>query len=91
MPCLVTVVALFAPRIAIFMIWLFSSYFARAYETVLWPLLGFLFLPYTMLAYAVAMNAGGGLKGFWLVVFVLGILLDFGVIGSAKTRRQPAG
>lgn len=86
--CLVSLIAIFAPRLAIFFTWLFSTYFSRAYETALWPLLGFLFMPYTMLAYAVAMN-NGGLRGFWLFIFVLGVLLDLGVIGgSAKSRQQ---
>jgi len=87
--CLVSLIALFAPRFAIFMTWLFSNYFDRAYQTNIWPVLGFLFMPYTMLAYAVAMNSGGGLQGIWLIVFVLGVLVDLGVVGgSANSRRR---
>ena len=33
--------ALIAPRFAIVLVWLFSDYLGRAYETVIWPLLGF--------------------------------------------------
>jgi len=89
MPCLLILVGLFIPRVTLFFLWLLTGYVGRAYETSLWPLLGFFFLPYTTLAYAIAMNEGGSLKGFWLVLFVLGILLDFGVLGGAsRTRRR---
>jgi hypothetical protein len=36
-----------------------------------------------------ARNELGGLQGFGLFLFILGVLLDFGVIGgSAKARRR---
>lgn len=88
MPCLLILMGLFIPRVTLFFLWLLTSYLNRAYETHLWPLLGFFFLPYTTLAYAISMNEGGALKGFWLVLFVLGILLDFGVIGGASQSRR---
>jgi len=76
------------PRAVIFLTWLFTSYFDRAYATNLWPFLGFLFLPYTVLCYAIAVNSLGGLTGLGLVVFILGILLDFGVLGGASRRNR---
>jgi hypothetical protein len=89
MCCIYSLVAFFGPRITIFLVWLFSNYLGRAYHTFFWPLLGFFFLPYTMLAYAVCMNEGGGIQGIWIAIFVLGVLADFGVIGgSAEARRR---
>lgn len=88
MPCLLIVIGLFVPRVVLAFLWLLTDYLSRAYETQLWPLLGFLFLPYTTLAYAIAINQGGGVNGIWMVLFVLGVLLDFGVIGgTARSRR----
>ena len=52
MPCFVGCLALAAPRFAILLVVVFSSYIGRAYETVFWPFLGFLFMPLTTLAYA---------------------------------------
>jgi len=88
MPCLVVLIALFIPRIALVLLWLFSSYVGRAYESTLWPLLGFFFLPATTLAYAFAMNEGGGAHGIYLAVVILGVLVDIGILGGARKSRK---
>lgn len=89
MPCLLILIGLFIPRVTLLFLWLLTGYVGRAFETTLWPLLGFFFLPYTTLAYAISIQEGGSLKGLWLVLFVLGVLLDFGVLGGAeRTRRK---
>lgn len=31
---------------------------------------------------------GGGLKGIWLAVFILAILLDFGVTGRSASKSR---
>ena len=49
MPCLLTLVALSAPRLVIALLWLFSSWFAGIFSTGLMILLGFIFLPTTLL------------------------------------------
>jgi hypothetical protein len=90
MPCLAVLLALFFPRLILVVLWLFTRYL-DVYQTVLWPLLGFLFMPYTTLAYAWALHAGGGtVSGPPLVVVILAVLLDLGVIGGgaqAQSRR----
>lgn len=92
MPCFVGCLALAAPRLAIVLVVVFSDYIGRAYETMLWPLLGFFFMPLTTLGYAYAMNTNGSVSGPYLVVVVVAVLLDFGLIGSgAKARRTKHG
>ena len=60
MPCLVGCLALTFPRVALFLVWLFGEdYFARAFGSFIWPLLGFFFLPLTTLAFAFGMNSLG--------------------------------
>ena len=88
MPCLVGLLALFTPRLAIILVVIFSDYIGRAYETTLWPLLGFFFMPMTTLAYAWAVNGHGSVTGLGLVVVVLAVLLDLGLIGSAGTSKR---
>ncbi|HEX2475716.1 MAG TPA: hypothetical protein VHK01_13275 [Lacipirellulaceae bacterium] len=90
MPCLMGCLALFFPRLAIILIWLFSDYLERAYETVLWPLLGFFFLPLTTLAYAWAFNnTNGTVNGIYLVVVVVAVLIDLGLLGGgAESGRR---
>jgi hypothetical protein len=75
----------------ILILWLFTDYLGRAYETWIWPLLGFLFLPFTTLAYAWAINANGSVTGLYLVVVIIAVLLDLGFLGGghrARTRRR---
>ena len=88
MPCCVTLIALSAPRIALVLVWLFSDYLGRAYETLWVPLLGFFFLPTTTLAYAWAINTRGEVKGFALAVVIFAALIDVGAIGGSKGRRR---
>lgn len=88
MPCLVGLLALVFPRLVLVLIWLFSDYLGRAYDTVLWPALGFLFLPLTTLAYAFAINTNGAVDGWYLAGVVLAVLIDLGVIGGGRASRR---
>ncbi|HVS18241.1 MAG TPA: hypothetical protein VMT18_06545 [Planctomycetota bacterium] len=80
--------AFFAPRVTIVVLQLATGYVTRAYETLLWPLLGFLFLPLTTLAYAWAKNSGGSVEGFRLIVVVLAVLIDLGLIGTGRSSLR---
>jgi hypothetical protein len=87
MPCLLIIVALLLPRMAMFLIWLFSDWFSRAYETAIWPLLGFFFMPYTTLAYMAAMlNNNHQINGGWLVLLIVAVVVDLGHNGGAARR-----
>jgi hypothetical protein len=89
MNCLVGCLALVTPRLALALVFFFSSYLGRAYETMLWPLLGFFFMPLTTLAYAWAVNTHGTVTGIYLVVVVIAVLLDLGLVGTgARSRRR---
>ena len=87
MPFVVGCLALSAPRFAIVLVVLFSNYIGRAYQTVLWPFLGFLLMPLTTLAYAFAINSHGSVEGMYLVVVVVAVLLDLGLVGGSASGR----
>ena len=82
MPCMFGCLTLMAPRLTIILMVIFSGYLGRAYDTVIWPLLGFLFMPTTTIAYAWAINSRGELGGLHLVVFVLAVMIDLGILGG---------
>lgn len=88
MPCLLALAGLFFPRLVLAILFLFTGYLSSAYQTVLWPVLGFLLMPFTTLAYAIAMNEMGGMSGGGVVVVVLGVLLDLGSSGGAATSKR---
>ncbi len=91
MPCCIGLLALSLPRLALALVVVFSDYIGRAFDSNLWPLLGFFFLPTTTLAYAWAINSRGSVEGLGLVVVVLAVLTDLGIIGgsAARKRRHP--
>lgn len=91
MHCCVGCLALATPRLAIVLVVVFSDFIGRAYDTLLWPVLGFFFMPLTTLAYAWAINTRGSVDGVHLVVVVVAVLVDLGLIGgSSRTRwRRP--
>lgn len=86
MCCVFLLFGFFGPRTALVYLWL-TNYLSSAFQTTLWPLLGFLFMPFATLAYAVAMH-NGGLTNFWLLIVILGALVDLGVIGGSERHRR---
>ena len=90
MPCCVfALVALALPRIALLLIWLFTDWLARAYETWIIPLLGFVLMPYTTLAYMGAMlNNNHTVSGWWLALVVVAVLVDIGHWGGGFGARR---
>lgn len=91
MPCLVAFLALLAPRVAIVLLVLFSDYIGSAYETVVWPVLGFVFMPLTTLAYAWSMNTYGAVQGVGLAAVIVAAVVDLGLTeGSRRSRRKAA-
>ncbi|MBV6507766.1 MAG: hypothetical protein JJLCMIEE_00823 [Acidimicrobiales bacterium] len=94
MCCLVALLLMGAPRIALFLWWLFDD--ARlqiAFDSFIVPFLGFLFLPFATLLYAIAYDPIEGVTGIGWLLVVLGFLLDlsswFGG-GESARRRQAA-
>jgi hypothetical protein len=80
--------AFFTPRIVLFILWLFTSYLSRAYDGFLLPFFGFLFLPATTLAYAIAQNELGGVNGAGLIVVLIGFAVDVGLLGGGARQRR---
>jgi len=92
MPCLIGLVLLGMPRLALFLLWLLGGgYLARAFESALWPILGFFFLPVTTLAFAYAFNTlqpSGAVPDLgWLLVAV-GLLIDLGLFGGGWRSKR---
>ncbi len=88
MGCLVVLLALFSPRLALFFIWLFSDMLSRAFDSWALPLLGFFLLPWTTLAYAVMWDVGTReVTGFEWFIVVLAFLIDLGSYFQGQRYR----
>lgn len=90
MGCLIALLALFTPRVALLVMWIWTPYVSRAFHGgFLWPFLGLLFLPFTTIIYSAVYSPRAGVTGIaWLWV-VLGVLLDIAWHGGgAKKARK---
>ena len=88
MGCLVVLFALISPRLALFLLFLFSDLLSRAFESWFLPFLGFFLLPWTTLAYAVMWDVGGnGVKGFEWFIVALAFLADLGSYARSDRYR----
>ena len=88
MGCLLGPLGLITPRVVLVLLWVFTNYLSRAFHTFVWPFLGFIFLPTTTLAYAVTPNCLNGMRGWGLLVLILGVLIDFGLLGGGARGQR---
>lgn len=89
MPCLFLIVILAFPRVALVLMWLFSTYLQRAFHGgLLVPLIGFIFLPLTTIVYAWEINSGMPLAGINLVWLLIAVIIDLGGLGGGAHRQS---
>jgi len=75
MPFILGLIGLFAPRLTMFFIWLLTNWFDKVFTTSIWPFLGWIFLPFTTLAYLFCHLAGFG-EIATLIFVIFGFALD---------------
>jgi hypothetical protein len=89
MPLLLFLIGMFFPRLVIVVLYFFTGWFKQGFEGFLLPVLGFLFLPITLLWYGLVQYFfGGAWTGGPIVGMVAALLLDFGLIGGGARRRR---
>ncbi len=86
--CIVALAALLSPRLAIFLIWLFGDRMDYAFDSFWIGFIGFLFLPWTTLAWTVAYAPIQGVSGFGWFIVILGFVFDIGSYTSGYQARQ---
>ena len=92
MPCLVALLALMLPRATIVFLYFITDWFRGVFDTTLWPVLGFLFMPTTLLWYSVVQN---WFDGVWsplpIAGMVVAVLIDSSSGNSARRHRTRKG
>jgi hypothetical protein len=88
-PCLIALFALIGPRVALVFTWVFSGMIGRAIDSWFVAVLGFIFLPWTTLAYVVMYDVGPGLEVEGLEWFLVGLacVADVGSYVSGRWSR----
>ena len=86
MPCLMVLLALCIPRVVIVLLWLFTYWFKGIFPSPLWPVLGFVFLPTTLLWYTAVQH---WYAGQWTLIPIIGIIIALLIdLSPASGRRR---
>jgi hypothetical protein len=90
MGCIFALISAISARFALFLVWIFTDRLAVAFHSGWEAVLGFIFLPYATLFYALVYSPHKGVDGFGWVIVALGILLDLttGMFGTRRRRRR---
>lgn len=89
MGCILAVLALAVPRVLMVLAFLMTDWFARGFHTRVWPFMGFVFMPYTTLAYLAAqLNNNHTLTGGWLALLIVAVVVDVGHWGGGAHRYR---
>ena len=91
MPCLLVLLMVSFPRLVLVGMWLLTTVLQRAYHGMLIPILGFIFLPITTIAYAWMVTHQMPLEGVNVFILVVAVLLDAGSHGGAGYSRSRRG
>ena len=76
--------AAMVPRLTIVVLWFFTTWFNGLFSSLLWPILGFIFLPTSLLWYTVVLNWFGGV---WSTVPIIGMVIALLLDISPAYRR----
>ena len=87
--CLLGCLGMFAPRLVLLFLWIFTDLVTRAFSGFFWPLLGIIFLPFTTLFYVLVYSVtnNGPTTAGWVLVFI-GLLFDLGSYSSSYRDRR---
>jgi hypothetical protein len=89
MPCLLALLVVAFPRVAIVLLWLFTNFFTGIYHGIVIPVLGFIFLPLTLIVYTYIQKTTPGAMGTQQLIFLfIAVILDLGLIGGGAYRRR---
>ena len=84
MPLLIVLAALFIPRVAIVVMWLFTNWFVGLFDSLLWPILGFFITPTFLLWYSIVANVYGGEWGtLQIAIGVIALVIDLSPASEA--------
>ncbi|MGH7592723.1 MAG: hypothetical protein ACRELE_02580 [Gemmatimonadales bacterium] len=92
MPCFVVLLVLVAPRLGIALLWLVSHWFDGLFTSLLWPIIGFVFLPVTLLWYTAVQHwFGGEWAGFLPIAgLIITLMIDLSPARARSRRKRTA-
>jgi hypothetical protein len=89
MPCLLLILFLLFPRVALAVLFFLSTYLDRPYHNnLLLLILGFIFLPLTTLVYAWMFHSGIPVAGINIMYLLIAAILDLGLVAGGSRHRR---
>jgi len=89
MPFLLALLALLTPRLFIVILWAATTWFDGLFTNSLWPILGWIFLPTTLLWYTAVHHWFGGVWSLWPILgLIIALVID---VSPARERRRFIG
>jgi hypothetical protein len=74
--CLLVIFLAISPRLAMVAIWLLSDWEDQAFNTLLIPVLGIIFLPWTTVSYTIGYILGDGVVPWGILGIIIGVFAD---------------
>jgi hypothetical protein len=89
MPCLFVLFAAFVPRLFTIIVWIARPEIVnQAFNTVIIPILGIIFLPFTTLIYLILYRPGVGIEGADWIWLILAVILDISHLAASAVDRN---
>jgi hypothetical protein len=91
--CLFVLLGALLPRVTLVLLWLFTE-LTRVLEPAWLGILGFLFLPYTTLAYVLIYHYSGAVtvqNMAHLIIMIIAVLADLGAWGGSHKHYRSRG
>ena len=85
--CFIFLLALFAPRVAFTLMWIFGDRVDLAFGSFIWPLLLLIFMPWTGIMYALLWSPVGGVEGAEGILIGLAVAVDI-MSWSARAAKK---
>jgi uncharacterized membrane protein len=90
--CIFALGAAFFPRLGVLFLWLFTPLVNRAFDTIIVPIVGIIFLPFTTLVYVLVWHPVVGVAGWGWLWVILAFLFDLAAYaGSGFGNRRRLG
>ncbi len=88
--CFFAIIGAIWPRLALVFVFFFTTIPQQVFKTTLYPLLGFLFVPTTTLAYELCVHYIGSLEDHLvaLLIVLLAFLHDLGQLGIFRRPKK---
>jgi hypothetical protein len=87
--CLLAIIGFFSPRLLLIILWIFTNFVDRAFDSWIVPALGLVFAPITTVVYVLVYSPVLGVSTLGWILVVFAVIADLGAYsGSYRGYRR---